>query len=201
MPPVGVYCRIMPTGAVFAALLSAAIAFFLKRLVIHGWPRLRLPVASLKFPHLCPVCLSTAADTAVEEKSSDRVTANYVVARKHEWLRAPVPHCSRCADKIFRNQVIGIVVGAACSGIALVLALPPRVSLLTLCYLLFGLPAYRLAITVQKGVVLGEADATTVRVHVRRPEYRDALAALNGIDSGPSMVDLADGKGVWIRRG
>jgi hypothetical protein len=190
----------MSSEVMSAGLLAAGFGLFLKWLIIRRWARVYLHPQTAIFPKLCPVCLSLNADATIDEESGTRETANYVVAHKLEWWKAAVPHCSECNQKLVRNQVTGYCLGAACIVTAFVLTMPSSLSWLSVCYILFGFPAYLFATTIQKGVVLGSANSTTMRVHVRRSEYFDVLAALNGIRSAATAVPLPDNKGVWQRR-
>ena len=173
---------VMPLSAIIAALVTLGIGEVLKRLIIRKWSRIHLHPNMALFPRTCPVCLSPNADSAVDEESGKRQTAYYVVAQKLEWWKASVPHCSTCADKLFKNRAIGLVLGGVCVVVAFWLMPPTDASsspMVTLVYILFGYPAYAVADTIQKGVVFGRASSTTMCIHVRHREYFARLAALN----------------------
>ena len=181
----------MSISILFSALAMVGLGEFLKWLITRKWARLSVHPKTAIFPRLCPVCLSSNADSTIDEESAKRQTANYVVARKVEWWRATVPHCSKCSRKLSRNRAIGFVLGAACAVTAFWLTKPPEVSVLLFIYILFGYPAYVLATTIQKGVVFGSASPTAMWVHIKHAEYFTRLAA--------TAVPLADNRGVWQR--
>ena len=159
---------------------------FLKRRIIRKWNYLHLNSKTLVFPELCPVCLATDADRTIEEQSGASGIASYVFARKWEWWKASVPYCSRCTDKLLQGRLVGWILGGVCALMAFLLAPPLRVSLGAACYILFGYPAYTVATTTRKGVVLDSASDTTTFVRVKHPEYFQRLAALNRL---PSAID------------
>lgn len=170
----------MPTGAVVAALAMWLLPELWKwRLFTRRWGRWNVNPKAVVFPNLCPMCLSPEARTNVSEKSIERRTAYYVIASKMEWWKAGVPHCAQCSRKLERDQVIGFIVGGVCVVAAFVVAPPSEASLLTFCYILFGYPAYLVATTIQRAVLLGSANAATMNVLVKRPEYLREMARLN----------------------
>jgi len=164
-----------------AALVVAGLGELVRRLIIRKWPRLYLNPKTACFPRICPVCLSSNADSSVDEKSAKRQTRNYIVAQKLEWWRAGVPHCSECALKLSGNKAVGLILGGACTVATLLARRPPELSILTFCYILFGYPAYAIATTIHKGIVFGRASSSIMCVHVRHAEYLKLLAALNPV--------------------
>lgn len=181
----------MPLGIIFSALAMVGIGECLKWFLTRKWARLSVNPKTVVFPQLCPVCLSANAASTLDEESAKRQTANYVVARKMEWWRAAVPHCSKCSLKLSRNKAIGVVLGAACTVTAVWLTEPSEVSFLLIIYILFGYPAYIVATTIQKGIVFGSAGPTAMWVYIRHAEYFTRLTA--------TPVSLANNKGVWQR--
>ena len=161
---------VVPLTALVAALLVAGCGELLRRVIIRRWHRIYLIPQRAVFPKLCPVCLANA-DTAVNERSEKRPTAFYVVAQRLEWWKGDVPHCSECKRKLFRNRLIGIIVGGICV-ILVILWLPPTaLSAVSLCYVLFGYPAYAIATMIRRGVVFGRGASHILCVHVRQSEY------------------------------
>lgn len=169
----------MPFGVIIAALLALGIGELLKRWLISKWTWVDVQAKAIRFPMLCPVCLSPDVDSPVVEQSSKRQTAYYVIARKLEWWRVSVPHCSLCARKIARGNITGVVLGGICAVAAFVAFPPSEASLVTLCYALFGYPAYAVATVIQKGIILGRGGPTEVRAYIRRRSYFAGFAALN----------------------
>jgi hypothetical protein len=164
---------------IFAALLVAGLGELLKQFIIRHWAVLCVNPRTAIFPKLCPVCLSDNASSTVDEKSIERRTANYVVAHKTEWWKASVPHCTRCADMLLTRQFTGSILGALCALATLLLVPPSRFSFGTLCYVLFGYPAYAVLTTMKKGVIFGTADRDRLQIYVRHLKYRTKLAELN----------------------
>jgi hypothetical protein len=190
----------MHVTVILAALLAAGLGWALTWFFTRGWYRVQLQLPMIAFPKLCPRCLSTHADDSVDEKSPARQTANYVVAHRLEWWRARVPHCSRCAGAIFRNQVIGVLTGGACALAVLFVAPPDVVSFGAFSYILFGYPAYAILNTVGKGIVLGLATSADMTVRVKHAKYFMALLDANEKPSDRTAVPLPEDKGVWLRR-
>ena len=147
--------------------------------MIRRWHRLYIIPQMAVFPKLCPVCLSGNADASVNEGSDKRQTGSYVLAQRLEWWRGVVPYCSECKRKLSRNQVIGVLLGAGCAGLAFLCYPPAELSVVSLCYILFAYPAYAVATTIGKGIVFGPARSHIIRVHVRHGEYFTKLVALN----------------------
>lgn len=174
-----IHSGFVPLSAILAALLIAGAGEILKRLIIRKWLRFVLNPRTATFPKICPLCLSPDADSPVEEESSKRQTANYIVAHKLEWWKRSVPYCSMCKGKLSRNHVIGLVLGGVCAVAAMLIDPPTGASLVAFCYILFGYPAWIVATTIQKGVVFGAANADLICVRIRRVEYFNILAALN----------------------
>src|SRR2546425_9989029 len=85
---------------------------------------------------MCPMCLSTNVTEKIYEKSSERQTADYVIARRIEWWNIQVPHCSACKKKLDTDHAIGFITGAASIGAAGLLLPPTEFSLLLLCYII-----------------------------------------------------------------
>lgn len=173
----------MSLSALLAALAAVGLGEFLKRWIIRKWAHFHLHPKAVAFPPICPVCLSPDVDDVVEEESSKRQTANYVIAQKLEWWTLGVPHCKECTAALLRNKMIGLAVGVACTLGAFLAFLPTEVSISTLCYILFGYPAYAASTTVHKGVVFGRATSDVLYVHVRRPQYASLLISLNRIST------------------
>jgi hypothetical protein len=191
----------MGLWVILAALTIAGLGHVLVgRLIVAKWRPLRLNPKGVVFPKLCPACLSRETDDAVEEKSGSRQTANYIIARRLEYWRVSVPHCSNCVSAIFWNQAIGLVAGGACIVIALVIAPPEDASISTLGYFLCGYPAWAFMNVRRKGIILGRATSTGITARIRRPEYFNALVAANSGPEQGTPVPLADNKGVWIPR-
>jgi hypothetical protein len=132
-----------------------------------------------EFPKLCPMCLSTDADHLVEEKSLERMTKTWVVAHRFESWRVKVPHCRRCSSKLERNGAIGIAAGAICAVAAILLFPPQELSVGSICYVLFGYPAWVVASNLQKGFVCGQWKNSLLMVRIRREEYFNQLEQAN----------------------
>jgi hypothetical protein len=92
--------------AVFAALGMYALATFVKWYLTRNWRQFYISPKDLVLPRLCPVCLSTNVTEKVEEKSSERQTANYIVARELRWWNVQVPHCAVCKAKLERQTLL-----------------------------------------------------------------------------------------------
>ena len=187
----------MSTSVVIFALAACILGRILSWYLTRDWEKYCAKVKTLVFPRVCPICLS-AADEAMEEESATRQTANYVIARKLEWWRASVPHCSKCKGRQQRNELIGVVAGGVCVLAAVVLAPPTEPSLLVFVYILFGYPAYIVASTLQKGAVFGSADAENMMIRVRSKEYFAKLIRANAT-SAATEIPLANNGGVWRR--
>jgi hypothetical protein len=174
------------------------LGYVLKWLITRKWTQLYLIPKKAVFPEICPLCLSSCAERAVVEKSADRPTNNYVVAQRREWLEMAIPHCSKCAKKLFRSRIIGLGLGGVCIvGAFLLLEKPSGASPSLFMYIAFGYPAYAVATTLQKGVVFGRASSLVMRVYIRDPEYAKRLVALNNTHLGVvTEVPLADNRGV-----
>lgn len=95
---------IMSLTAMLAALATLGVGVILKHLIIRSWDSAYVDPRRARFPQLCPVCLSPKTETIVDEESVERQTAYYVIAQKLEWWKAAVPHCSKCAQKIFKGK-------------------------------------------------------------------------------------------------
>ena len=130
---------VVSVSIAIAALMMLGLGSFLKWLIIRKWAQLSLNPQFAVFPKICPVCLSSNADSTVDGKSASRQTANYIVARKLEWWKAGVPHCSRCTLKLGRNQGIGFILGAVCVVGALLLMPPPEISFMIVVYILLDI--------------------------------------------------------------
>jgi hypothetical protein len=169
----------MSLRALLAALAAVGLGEFLKRWIIRKWAHFRLQPKAVVFPPICPVCLSPDVDDVVEEESSKRQTANYIVAQKLEWWKLGIPHCKKCTSILLRNKLVGVVIGGVCALGAFVAIPPAEVSTSALCYFLFGYPAYAISTTVQKGIVFGRASSDTIHVHVRRSQYSWLFVSLN----------------------
>ncbi len=191
----------MSLTVAIAALTALAVGEILKWVITRRWSRSTVNPKTVLFPRMCPACLSENAESLVEEESSKRRTANYVVAHKLEWWNAPVPYCSRCSWKLSRGQTTGFAAGAVCVVAAFFLAPPPDASIAIFGYILYGYPVYAIATTVEKGIVLGSQNSETMSVRVKHAEYFRRLAALNAASVGaPTEVPLPEDKGVWRKR-
>ncbi|MGA2742785.1 MAG: hypothetical protein ABSG65_35770 [Bryobacteraceae bacterium] len=169
----------MTLWVALAALAACAVGGILRQLIFLRWPLIRLYTQSAVFPTMCPVCGSPEATVRVEEKTTTRQTGYYVVAQRLAWWKVPVPYCADCARALSRNQIIGLVLGGACIVGVFLIAPPAEYTYATLCYILFGYPAYAVATTIQKGIVFGRATATAMTVHVKLPAYFWMLEELN----------------------
>jgi hypothetical protein len=178
-----------------SALAALALGVVLKWYLIHGWARYYADPKTVVFPKLCPVCLGPA-DVVVEEDSTQRVTANYIVVRQLEWWSAKIPHCSKCQRKQVRYLIIGLGLGAICAITIFIFTPAPEPPTEIVFYAFFAYPFYVLADNLRKGVAFGWANAKMLSMRIRRPEYFDKLMALN---SPPTVADvpLADNKGAW----
>ncbi len=190
----------VPVAVIVAALVSAAFGEFLRWLIIRKWARFPLHLKTATFPQMCPVCLSSNPNSAVDEESRKRSTAYYVVAQKLEWWGASVPHCLDCTAKLSRDRIVGFVVAGACVAGAFLLMPPSQFSYAIFCYILFGYPAYAVANTIRKGIVFGRANSSTMWVYVKRGQYYVEFAALNGAPSAAAEIPLSNKGGVWVKR-
>jgi hypothetical protein len=57
---------------------------------VSDWVEVVIPVGNVKFPPLCPGCLSTTCDSSV------------VISARSKSLECEVPHCGRCAKRVLR---------------------------------------------------------------------------------------------------
>ena len=144
---------------------------------------------------MCPVCLGSI-DVVVEEDSTQRVTADYIVVRQLEWWSAKIPHCSNCQRKQVRQLIIGLALGAICAIVIFIFAPAPEPPMEIVLYAFFAYPFYVLADNMCRGIAFGWANAKILSMRIRRPEYFDKLKALN-TPSTVADVPLADNKGVW----
>jgi hypothetical protein len=163
--------------AVFAALGMYALATFVKWYLTRNWRQFYISPKDLVLPRLCPVCLSTNVTEKVEEKSSERQTANYIVARELRWWNVQVPHCAVCKAKLEKADLVGFALGAVCVVAAFFVFPPNEPSYILFCYILFGYPAYLVLTTLKKGIVFGFPNSNQISARVRRPEYFHAMVA------------------------
>src|ERR1700732_497194 len=96
------------------SLAALTLGVILKWYLMHGWARYYADPKTVVFPKMCPVCLGSI-DVVVEEDSTQRVTADYIVVRQLEWWSAKIPHCSNCQRKQVRQLIIGLALGAICA--------------------------------------------------------------------------------------
>jgi hypothetical protein len=174
---------------------AAAVGVVVKWYLMRGWARYCADPKAVVFPKLCPVCLGMA-DVIVEEDSSHRVTADYIVVRQLKWWSAKIPHCSKCQRKQVRYLIVGLVLGAMCAISIFIFTPAPEPPREIVFYAFFVYPFYVLGDNLHKGVAFGWADAKMLSMRIRRPEYFDKLMALNSL-SAVADVPLADNKGVW----
>lgn len=176
----------------FAAL---ALGRIIKWYLTLRWTHYLVDPNGIVFPDICPVCLSPA-DTAVEENSSRRVTAHYVVARRFEWWSAKIPHCLKCERKQVRDLVIGIALGATCALAVAIANPPPRELGEFVIYAFFAYPFYVVSDNLRKGVAFGSANSKMLNIRIRRREYFDRFVAANSA-SAVAETPLANNSGVW----
>src|SRR6266852_417538 len=167
----------MSTLAAFSALAMVGVAAAVKWYMTRRWRLFCISPNELVLPKMCPMCLSTNVTEKIYEKSSERQTADYVIARRIEWWNIQVPHCSACKRKLDTDHAIGFITGAASIGAAGLLLPPTEFSLLLLCYILFGVPAYVAATTWRKGIVFGPSSSHQISARIRHPEYFQSLVA------------------------
>ena len=106
----------------------------------------------------------------MEEDSTSRVTANYIVVRELAWWTAKIPHCSKCERKQARDVTIGIMLGAIC-GITLFIFTPaPDDPRGIVFYAFFAYPFYVLADHLHKGIALGRASSELLSMRIRRAD-------------------------------
>jgi hypothetical protein len=103
------------------------------------WARYYANPKAVIFPKICPVCLGPA-EVFVEEESTQRVTANYIVVRQLEWWNAKIPHCSKCQRKQVRNIIIGLALVATCAIVVFILTPAPEPPTGIVLYILFAYP-------------------------------------------------------------
>jgi hypothetical protein len=192
----------MRTDAIILALLAAAVGKILSWFCTRHWKFLTVNPKSTFFPVICPLCLSQRATESVVEKSPSKQTANYVVASRREYWSGSVPYCSRCKLKLDWGQVVGVLAGAACAVVAFILMPLENPYPAVFVYILFGYPAYVIAILSRKGVVFKSGGKTYLTVGIKRPEYFQAWTQANQqaqAKANANAVPLAGGKGVWQR--
>ena len=94
-----------------------------------------------------------------------------------------MPHCSKCAATLANYWIGGFFAGGASAATALAIAPPTEASLVMFCYILFGYPAFPIATTMHKALLLGKANREVMCIRVKRPEYLKALASVNPTSS------------------
>jgi hypothetical protein len=136
----------------------------------------------IRFPNLCPVCLSAAPSSSQSITSDEGKFSGYYVfftTRKH--LVTQIAFCTDCAKKEKRLQrygqalaVVGILVAA---GIAIHFDLA-RGSTIALGIAL-GAPGILLSELVGKPVRVGRYDDDTVEFSFKSPKYAELFRTLN----------------------
>jgi hypothetical protein len=190
----------MGIGTIILAFVAVGTGKVLSWYLTLKWKHLTVKPKTTFFPKLCPMCLSQHATENVDEKSPDRQTANYIVAKRLEHWSASIPYCSRCKLRLDYGQIMAIGAGAICS-VAVFILLPPNdINLSILVYVLFGYPAYAAISVLRKGVILKSGGTDHLTVAIRKPEYYQEWVNANRQEEAKAQaVPLAGGKGVWQR--
>jgi hypothetical protein len=193
----------MTIGMCLAALAALAVGRILKWYVTRRWIAYCAGAKSLKFPRICPVCL-LVANGRVEEESTPRQTASYILARKLEWWRAAIPHCSVCECMLHRYEILGVASGGICALGAMVinsLTVQREDGLFvgTLICIAFGYPAYAFFSTVKKGVVFGWGSERVLSMRIKSAAYFAELKRANSTPGPSREIPLANAGGVWRR--
>jgi hypothetical protein len=185
--------------AIILAFVALMVGKVLSWYCTRNWKFLTVNPKSTFFPAICPLCLS-AATQSVTEKSPSKRTANYIVASRHERWSGSVPYCSKCTNRVYSGQGIGVMAGALCAVVALILMPPNYPDASLFVYILFGYPAYVVATSSRKGVIFSSSGKTQLTVGIKRPEYFQAWTQANQqAQAKPRTVPLAGGRGVWQR--
>lgn len=178
-----------------SAVAAVALGIGLKWYLVRNWSRYCGDPKTVVFPKLCPMCLAPA-DVLVEEDSTQRVTANYLIVRQLEWWTAKIPHCSKCQRRQVRDLIIGLVLGGACAVSIFVATPAPDPPVEIIFYAFFAYPFYVIADTWHRGVALGWSTDKALSMRMRRNDYYDHFLALNQ-PHAVADVPLAGNKGVW----
>jgi hypothetical protein len=190
----------MGIGTIILAFVAVGTGKLLSWYLTLKWKHLTVNPKTTLFPKLCPVCLSEHAAESVNEKSPDRQTANYIVAKRLEHWSASIPYCSRCKLRLDYGQIMAFGAGAACSVAAFILLPPNDINLSVLVCILFGYPAYVAVSVLRKGVILKSGGPDHLTVAIKKPEYyQEWVNANRRAEAKAQAMPLADGKGVWQR--
>jgi hypothetical protein len=170
----------------FVALgLGAIIRWFLTR----KWTWLVCDVNAIAFPKCCPHCLSPDCDSLVDLKSSSRVTANWVIARRLEWWNLRVPHCTDCDARMTNRNIGGLLLGTACFAAAAIFFEPKSLGAIAICAL-YGYPAWVLAAVSAQALEVGYADERSINIGIKRSTYSSVFLALNKSSRHGRMFSL-----------
>jgi len=146
-------------------------------LATRKWNKVLCDPCQLRFPQLCPACLSADPQTTVKESSQERITEFYIVISRMEWFTAKVPYCRNCKERLSKNEANGILLWLVLVILVWIFLLPAITFRFLVMSAGFGFPPYLIASTASKGIVFGRLGRDRLALHVKRIEYLDALNA------------------------
>jgi len=151
--------------------------------LVHGWYTVVAPIAGIKFPHSCPRCARSEANSSIRFKSLEQRKFRLVYWKSDSVVSA-IPHCSECAAQLKRTRTICSVAGVFLASLWLAIAIWFRVPRLVsyIGFFAISLPIMYLYDRTS-AVKLGDYGEEVVEYRFRSHEYAMAFATINNVQA------------------
>lgn len=146
------------------------------------WTKIKVSRKDYRFPTCCPDCLGNGPFIPLSVRSDEeKLKGFYLIVRRYEYIRVPVPFCSKCAARQLRRTKVGqvLVVASLIASVAISVWLDlGRIGGFLLVVAVGG-PALWFMDYRGRAVRVSEYDEDSVTFSFRRTEYAIQFITIN----------------------